>query len=300
MPLLAQNDTDFASSVYRSGPHFQSRSLKGLVSAVKKCQDEPDDRASLYELHTRLWEWRQANPKEYKHRGGLFDDLLGEIQTRATQLYVTLVVPNRQHPASDAWAFVNRVRAQLDEFKECASADAYLGSTFMKDKNDYNYAEGFAGCINPSERQAVRARHASLKGTSRGAATPFDSHLSPGEWKATKFRLAYDRVMREKAGICATFAQAAAHVLTTGQTTGPRVEVVSFRNHVYVLVNRSGDVDEDTIPPSWLGDPGVVIVDGWAAAMGYESVYVGLNQYPYVGMLNPLILVASWPPPRAD
>ena len=300
MPLLAANDATFENSVYKYTHLYQSRGLKDLVAAVKDFQMDPKSRGKLLKLHKRLWLWRQANPKEFKNRGRLFDDLLFEIQQRALDLFVTLIVPNVQHPASEAWAFVSRVGPQLEAFKECASADAFLGSTYTKATDEFDYKTGFGACINPGQREAVRARHRALKGTSRGAATPFDSHLSPGEWKATKFLMAYNRVMGESAGICATFAQAAAHILTTGQQTGPRVEIVSFHNHVYVLVNRQGEVDGNTIPPQWMGEPGIVIVDGWAAAMGYESMYVGLNRYPYLGMLNPLILVASWPPLAED
>lgn len=293
MALLDRGNTDFRASVTRTGLHYKTSRLKRLLKALVKVQDNPTDAAKLQYLFKRCHRWRIKEPKEWAARNSRYEELLGEIRTKARTLNLTLVVPGTTEPVG-AVAFVNRVRAELDTFKTYACADAFMNTTITGGVVDYR--TGFAGCINPAKRTEVRARYQSIQGTRRGATTPFDSHISRGEWKAKNYEMTYARVSGDQAGVCVTFAKAAAHLLTAGQADGPRVEIVSFKNHVYVLVNRQGGDDDGTVAEGWIHEGGVIIVDPWAAAMGFECIFAGTRHYPYMGMVNPITLVATWPP----
>jgi hypothetical protein len=298
MALLDTNSRDFQTSVTRSGFHYKTSRLKRLITALEDVQKHPTDRVKLAYLHKRLWRWRHKEPKEYAARNARFDELLREIQGKARTLGVALTVPGAAAapPENAAWTFVQRVEGPLNDFKDFACGDAFMYS-YDKNTKSIDYTKGFAACINPSKRDVVKARSDGLKGTTRGAASPFDSHVAAGEWKAKNYEQVCGRVLSERAGICVTFAKSAAHLLTHGQTDGPRVEIVSFKNHVYVLVGRQGGVtDNGYVDADWTAEPDVIIVDPWAASMGFECVYRGFGRYPYKGMANPLLLVASWSP----
>jgi hypothetical protein len=314
--LLDPGNQEFRASVTRSNWHYRSGRLKKLLTALEEVQNAGTATAQqITYLHKRLWRWRQKNPGEFSKRGGLFDRLLGDIQARARTLGVALVVPGSETSApprvepvregggssGNAVTFVNRVKRELDDFKEYACGDAFFGAT--KTGPD-TYTGGFSGCINKAKFSEVLGRYREMQKAKTGATTPGDAIVLPNadpEWKATVFRMVYERISKERAGICTTFGKAAAHLLTAGRTTGPGVEVVAYRNHVYVLVNRKGDVEEDSrgipkIPDSWIREPDVVIVDPWAAALGWECIYYhGVRGYP-LSMVKGLTLIAAWPP----
>jgi hypothetical protein len=295
MALLDANNTEFKESVTRTGLHFKSGRLKRLLNALTDVQKNPNDGAKLAYLFKRIHRWKQENPKEFAKRGARVDELLGEIRQRAQQLHVTLVVPSGDGGAPPARAFVERVRPALDAFKQYACADAFLGTPYNKTTNTYDYTKGFAGCIKHSARAEVERRNRELKGTTRGATSPFDSFIKAGAWNAKQYQTICGRVQSEQAGVCVTFAKAAAHILTNGQDDGPLVEIVAYKNHAYVLVNRQGEVgDNGYLPQEWINEPGVIIVDPWAASMGHECIYHGRGGYPFTGMIHPLLLVASW------
>jgi len=109
------------------------------------------------------------------------------------------------------------------------------------------------------------------------------------------YNMVYQKVTQERAGICTQFAKAAAHVLTSGRANGPRVEIVAFDNHVYVLVGRSGGYKGHLLSSDWVQDAGVVIVDPWAGSLGHPTVYENYASYPLKGMVNPLKIVAERP-----
>jgi len=296
MPLLDRGNEEFSDSVQRNNWHHKSGRLSRLLTALVDLQDNPGDRAKLHYLHKRMWRWWQKNPDETIKRGARWNDLLKEVRATANAGGVHLVVPGDTDGDTAARAFVMGVRPQLDAFKVFACGDAFMNTTIRDGVPDYQ--TGFASCINPPKREEVRARSLGLQGTSRGAASPFDSKIDEErQWKSTQFRMIENRVRGDQAGICVTFAKAAGHVLTATRDEGPRVEIVSYDNHVYVLVNRTGDLAGGwRIPNGWINDPAILIVDPWAASMGYECIYEGYRTYPYKGMVDNLLLVARWGP----
>lgn len=299
MALMDRGNTEFKTSVTRSGLHYKSSRLERLLKALVDVQNNPTNAEKLKYVHKRLWRWRQETPKEFAARGTKFDALLAEITAKARTLRTTLAVPGKtETEGGDAVAFVARVKPQLDVFKTYGCGDAYMNSPFDKATNTYNYGRGFATCIKTSERANVEARFNDMKKRpGAGATSAADAMLSPsGTWPAINYRMTYERVTTERAGICTTFGKAAAHILTNGQTTGPSVEVVAYKNHVYLLVNRQGEyTDEGAIPDDWTAEPGIIVIDPWAASLGWPCIFLGFGAYPLKSMVKGLTLVAAWP-----
>src|SRR5207248_1176414 len=120
----------------------------------------------------------------------------------------------------------------------------------------FDWGTGFGSLIPAAKRGQVvglmRAKEA--LGFPRNISG--DAMYGANGWDADYLRRAYDRVTQQQAGICISFALACAHILTDGQVDGPRVEVVAFQNHAYVLVNRVGGVSgAGRIPADWVGQP---------------------------------------------
>jgi hypothetical protein len=90
-------------------------------------------------------------------------------------------------------------------------------------------------------------------------------------------------VIGAKAGVCTSFAATAMTVLLNDanvQQSRPRMEYVAAPNHCICLVNRTPDVrdlPDGTITPYAGWNPGVVIVDPWAGAMGYHVISIRAN-----------------------
>ena len=198
--------------------------------------------------------------------------------------------------------FVNEVRDKLEKFQEYASADVFMNTQYTDEKKtEPDWDTGFAACVNKKERKAVQERFLKFKNVPPNTHPPQFKAVSatpkPGsDWAPSSYETAFKVVSKIKAGVCTQFALASAHILTSGRETGPRVEIVAYDNHVYVLVGRTGDVTKgNKVPNDWHKQSDLVIVDGWAGAMGYEVIYEGLKKYPY-GMIKDLDFIAAWPP----
>jgi hypothetical protein len=161
-----------------------------------------------------------------------------------------------------AAAFVNASQSALDTLGSYASLDA----------------KTFESVINPSQKETVMARLNAWKPPTGTAGTGnMGAAVQPApdrSWKATVLKLTYDAVCNNKAGVCTSFALAAAYYMTASQTTGPLVEVVAIKNHVYVVVGREGGyADGWALPPKSSWGSGCIVVDVWLAAMGWKSVW---------------------------
>jgi hypothetical protein len=177
-----------------------------------------------------------------------------------------------------AYNWVNAVSKELDQFKTYACMDALT----------------FQGCINPNVKDAVLKRYREAGNT----AMPVSVDL-PGQydWKKNALRMRYDRTQQSgKQAVCTSFAYLAAHVLTKNREQGPRVEIVAHKagkgSHVYVLVGRTGGHTNGKISDNW----DAVIVDAWAASLGYPCIYKNRNSFVYRGMTNNLELVMEREP----
>lgn len=166
-----------------------------------------------------------------------------------------------------AEAFVNHSKSALDTLGCYASLDA----------------RAFEGVINPANKEVVLAREKNWKpphgsvGTGTGAAVRPDPDRA---WKPMVLKLTYEQVCNNRAGVCTSFALAAAHYMTTSQPTGPLVEVVAISNHVYVVVGREGGyVDGWKLPSKSAWGSGCIVVDVWLAAMGWKAVWK-VSEYP--------------------
>ena len=193
----------------------------------------------------------------------------------------------------DCLAWVKKVEKQLNAFKEYMSADMFMNTSWDKSVPPMpNWKTGFAGCVNSKKRDEMLERYREFKKN-----PPKGSPMLPpkpgSEWKPALYKMAFEEINRNKAAICTQFALGAAHLLTTGREGGPQVEIVAFDNHVYVLVGRKGGVVKNKVPNDWQTQKNLVIVDGWAAAMGHEAIYQGLKGYPFTGMIDNLDHIAA-------
>jgi hypothetical protein len=200
---------------------------------------------------------------------------------------VAVVAPTR---VSGAWtrqsmkAWIDDVKSQLDQFKPMAVLDA----------------GAYPGDINPDKRAEVqnRARNykapsGSVGGTMGDAAwLAVDTNWNPGPAKA-----AFQRVTADRSGVCSSFAKAASWVLTANRSTGPRIELVSFKNpmkasiaHVFVIVGRKGGLVGGKLTDKTTWGDQTWIVDAWLGAMGWEIVY-DVSGFPKPGYLQNLTLL---------
>lgn len=206
---------------------------------------------------------------------------------------------------------VTLVRDKLDEMKTHASMDAFAGcprENGRPKKNAKGDEEwtGFAVCINPDEREEVLRRHddADKRGVKTGGGAGGGMPNAFGgppnvAWNDKECETAYAKVYGQGAGVCTLFAKAAGHVLATMLTHGPRLEIVAYKNHVFVIVGRVGGYanNRDKLPPYATWNGSWCIVDGWAGAMGFEVCYLDkANGFPYKAMLDPLTLVMEKEP----
>lgn len=215
--------------------------------------------------------------------------------------------PGSSAPAGVApLAFARRNGAQLAEFMGYAPADL-LVETKLLPSGEPDWRTGRAHFAEPSRTAEVLKRYREHAKDIKPAAVDakLAKLLTPGSaWAAEQYAKVYEEVKKQKAGTFTQFALASAHVLTANQKDGPRVEIVAFKAkgkkeyaHVYVLVGRTGDdatSNNNKIPP-WQSQKEVVIVDGWAAALGHDVAYKGRTDYPF-GLIDDLDVIASWPP----
>ncbi|HEY6514251.1 MAG TPA: hypothetical protein VI032_19900 [Burkholderiaceae bacterium] len=299
MPYLKGAGNDFERAINRGIGHFRSSELDAAVAAIHGYIKSPSA-DNVKNVRDRLAAWERHHPKEYANRGQpIHDALKAELKKECSRWHVP-AEPGSIAPAaksSDPRTWVGEVRQQLDKLGSYACADAYFGCEYDKATDKYNYNTGFARCIPASKRAQVEKLYRDMKKRGAGATTPGDAMYTPGgSWKGHNYGLVYQTVTGARAGICTQFAKAAAHVLTATRPKGPRVEIVAYKNHVYVLVGRSGGYSQGhVVPSSWTSDPRLVIVDAWAGSLGNPTVYETYASYPLKGMVNPIVLVAERP-----
>lgn len=162
-------------------------------------------------------------------------------------------------------------------------------------------ATTFEGCINPAQYGVIMGRYDRARDRQArdvgAAAALHDRRL---EWDEANLRRVYHAVRTQRAGVCTTFAKAAAYVLAQDvDFDTPTLEIVAYRKHVFVVVGRRGDTvaDESTrrgparqmLPHFSTWGSNWCIVDVWAGAMGWPKVLYHQNEgYPFQTMLNPV------------
>lgn len=96
-----------------------------------------------------------------------------------------------------------------------------------------------------------------------------------------QFKEMAEGVLAARGGVCTTFAATAVHLLLNDgalMSTNPRIEFVSGPKHCLCLVNRASDPKDviadrcDTIVSCGAWNDDVVIIDPWAASMGYHAI----------------------------
>jgi hypothetical protein len=212
--------------------------------------------------------------------------------------------------------FARRNGAKITELMNWAPADMgmdpklYLNIPDDKRPHDSVWQKGRAAMVNPEQRPRVlkqcRAYYKDAKpadlAASAKAGESAAALLKPGsEWNAGAFKAHYEQLKKYQGGTFAQFALATAHLLTTKQADALRVEIVAFKPkgqpdyvHAYVLVGREGD-EATTKVPSFRGQEELVIIDSWAAAMGWDIAYKGAGSYP-IGLVDGLDLIAVFQP----
>lgn len=187
-----------------------------------------------------------------------------------------------------AYDFVQSFQSEFDRLASYACLDA----------------SRFSNCINPRNKIMIldrynRARDRKAKDAGMSAGMQFGIG-----WNAKALRGVYDRVVAERAGVCTSFAKAAAHIMTRNNTVNiPKIEIVGYTNHVFLIVGRQkgnvavtgqGFFSKHKLQDYIHWGSGWVIVDVWAGAMGWPmSIYDGSKGYPFTEMLSPLTLIMT-------
>jgi hypothetical protein len=212
------------------------------------------------------------------------------------------IVPKTAQIGVTPFGATKHVKNKLNEMKNFASMDAFANCPRQAGQPPVDWNAGFAGCVAPSKRAEVMQRHDAA--AQRGATTGVGGGGIGGfgikniNWREEELRKAHQKVWDQQAGICILFAKAAAYILGSGLTHGPRIEIVSYANHAFVILGRTGgyingnnfDLPKSNDDENGWGDDWVII-DGWAGAMGYDVTYQKDAGYPYKSMLNPVTLV---------
>lgn len=208
------------------------------------------------------------------------------------------IVPKKAKVAVTPFGAAKHVKDKLNEMKEFASMDAFANCVRHSGNPPADWSAGFAGCIKASKRAEVMQRHddAARRGASSGVGGGGIGGfgIKNVDWREEEIRKAHQKVWDQKAGICILFAKAAGYIIGSGLTHGPRIEIVSYANHAFVILGRAGGYSNDgnyVLPHSMHWGNDWVIVDGWAGAMGYDVIYQQDAGYPYRSMLNPVSLV---------
>jgi hypothetical protein len=212
--------------------------------------------------------------------GEVLHDFRGAVQRARAQGYVAF---------SYAGEWIKAVKHRLDRMKQFACMDAFANCPRAGGQPPVDWNLGFAGCINPARRMQVMQRHDAYNASNRRAGLQMPPNRNFG-WDANlgMCRSTRQKTYAAQAGLCTSFAMAAMDILTENRQPGPRIEMVAYNLHVFVIVGRAANITHNggRLPPyqAWGND--WWIVDGWAGAMGYEVVYEGATGYPYPGMLN--------------
>lgn len=301
MPYLSGNGNDFENAIRRGATSFRSSELDAAVAAIHAYIQQPSAE-HIKRVRNTLAAWRDLHPKEFSNRGAPIENALrAELTAACRQWGVPSAPPGVPAPplparpaSADARGWVDAVRPALNLLGSYACADAYAYTTYNKATDSYDYNTGFARCVRPDARPVVEKRYREMKARKAGATTPGDALvIHGGKWNAPGYGMVHQFVTQQKAAICTQFAKAAAHVLTHGRPGGPRVEIVAYRNHVYVLVGRKGGYSGHVVDAGWVSEPGLVIVDPWAGSLGWDTIYTRYADYPLKAMANPISLVAE-------
>jgi hypothetical protein len=248
-----------------------------VQAAKAKCKNAADSRLAKYEpaLRALVRVWGTGKPYVAEVGG-------------STSPVVPAPVSSGSWSKSKIETWINDVAGELDKFKPMAVLDA----------------GAFPGDINPSKKQEVLDRAAKYP-VPQGSAgsTMGDAFMSQQStaWSITALKSVYEKVHSEKRGVCTSFARAAAYVLTVGRPSGPRIELVSYRNpkknriaHVFVVLGRKGGLEGGKLPDksNWGSD--TMIVDAWLGAMGW-GIVSDVDAFPKKGYLTNLSVLMERP-----
>lgn len=323
MPFLSGADRLFERTIDRT---FGTRtdSLKDTVKKIDQFIENPSTDTMLLLLRS-IEIWKRTNPVEYQNRLGSYRSQFEvEVAQRSSLLLRAAVNLNA------AWSYVTDYLNQLRDFSTYAVQDMHayaylihpLHATEVRMRYRYWSENG------PVTRRMIPSARLALDAGGEG----WREHLSRA-YEATRYVVLQNFYYSEDdhsgwkgapalipllasqptpantisltslgTAICTTFAKAGAHILThERKKNAPRVEVVAWSAgamaaHVYVLVGRRPIYDPDdpnALPVDW--DPeGAVVVDPWAAGLGYPVMWRA-NAFPpqLSGMSTPLRLVVK-------
>jgi hypothetical protein len=330
MAYLSGNGNDFEKAINRGAGHFRSSELDSAVSAIHHYIRKPSQE-QLVRVSRWLHTWRRRDPKEFGNRcpadmqlalrqeiahiatsvyGMQASDVLSSLPTQATGATDTHtsahdIAPVSTAPSftSHAWKWVNDRKHRLDPMADYACGDALYGATKSGPPDSRGrqvWTGGFSGCINqnPAVYYKVVERALAFNNKSSGGALSggqgMGGAMVSNKWSAPNVAMAAKLLQSRQGGVCSEFGKAAAHHLTEGRLTQPhpRVEIVAYKNHVFVLVGRKGGLVNGRVPDSWIHEPELVIVDAWAGSLGYDIVYQSINNYPLDMIRNLSIVMA--------
>ena len=175
---------------------------------------------------------------------------------------------------------------EWDKMSRFACMDAARFSDCCSDDRDYFYKEQI---INRAYlvREAYPKRYGDYLTSEQKAPGDNSNFTRLNEYldcaKAVNLYL-----KKAEAGICTTFAWAAAYPLmermkkeSQSRTASllKRIEVVAFTNHIFVIVNRAGATlaPNERIPSNATWGDGVYQVDVWLASLGHPMIYKGVK-----------------------
>lgn len=328
MPFLSGADRLFERTIDRT---FGTRtdSLKDTVKKVDQFIENPST-DNMLSLLRSIEIWKQSNPVEYQNRLGShrsqFED---EVAQRASMLLKGHAAAFAVS-LNEAWAYVTGYLNELREFSTYAVQDMHayaylihpLHAAEVRMRYRYWSENGPATkMIVPPTRLAKDAgdegwrEHLWRAYQATRYVVPQSFHYSEDDhsgWKGAPALIPLPASQRAPANtitltslgsaVCTSFAKAGTHILThEHRNNAPRVELVAWSAgamaaHVYILVGRRPIYDQNdpnALPLDW--DPeGAVVVDPWAAGLGYPVMWRA-NSFPpqLSGMRTPLRLIVK-------
>jgi len=293
----------FEHVIDRGAGRFRSGELDEAVKAIRRYIKQPSAK-HIASVRNWLAAWKHHNPKEFADRGApIQDELRAELHHHLDNWHVpkapgttgTGTAPVAASNAGNVKQWIEQRRGALETLGSYACGDL-MHPPGSQVPGKINWEKGFATIANPLQRDAIWKRYCDQVNY-RGMGAQHGM-LSGKTWKGQQFAGVYSAVTGGKRGVCTTFGQAAAHVLTKGIPSGPRVEVVTWGNqstgHVFVLVNRKGGYSGNNVPDSWVKEKDVVIVDPWRGSLGWQTISFGITQYRS-GMVAGLMCVGEKP-----
>jgi len=188
--------------------------------------------------------------------------------------------------STDPWVYAYRFKIELEKMMKWACLDvaAYPGEIYSN------------AAPPPSSTEAeivARARAHRGSAFSTGAAAVAQNY----SW--SRIASTARGVIASKGAVCTTFAQVSAYILGGSSDTcvsSPRIEIVSQKNHVFVLLGRTGGfaapaarvagrlVDTQArLPPASEWSDSVVVVDTWLGSLGYPQVIFKWDRFQFQG-----------------